>query len=311
MSILRLIAYSCVVPCALLAQTPCLTVTGDQILGGDLARAVPALAAIPPNASLAPSPLPGGSRVFSLSELQSLMARFSIVAALPPEVCFRFATETLNRDRTEEAMRKALRIPDARIELLETSSAPVPVGTVEFTRNNLSAPATADQRTGEMWRGDILYAVNRRFPIWAKVRVTVPVGRLVAIDALRPGIPIGAAQVRSELMEGFPGPAAGSLTVDRVAGMTPVRSVAAGAEIRADNLTRPNDVNRGDLVRVDVHFGAAHLAMTGRAESAGHIGDTVAVRNPETSKIFQALVEGAGRVIVTPPGSERVRSENN
>jgi flagella basal body P-ring formation protein FlgA len=303
MTMRRLIICCWLIPCAL-AQTPCLTVAGEQILGGDLARAVPAFARISPAVPLAPSPLPGNTRVFYLSELQSIGARFSIPLDGPREVCFRFVTEALDRDRVIAAIRNALRIPDARIELLETSSGPVPVGVIEFARENLGAPAAPGQRTPVPWRGDVVYAGNRRFPISATVRITAPVSRLVAIEALRSGVPVKASQVRAELIESFPLAVNDSLSADQIAGMTPLRPVAAGAEVRLDNLTRPNDVNRGDLVYVEVRFGAAHLALTGRAESAGHIGDTVAVRNPDSSKVFHATVEGVDRVLVERPNSE-------
>jgi flagella basal body P-ring formation protein FlgA len=161
------------------------------------------------------------------------------------------------------------------------------------------------------WRGDIVYAGNRRFPIWAKVRIAAPIGRLIAVEALKSGVAIKTGQVRAELIEGFPTGAAGDLSVDQIAGMIPMRPVAAGGEVRPDNLTRPNEVNRGDLVRVEVRFGSAHLALTGRAESAGRIGDTVAVRNPDTSKVFRALVAGVDKVIVGPPGSGTDRSEGD
>jgi flagella basal body P-ring formation protein FlgA len=269
-----------------------------------VARAVPALAKISPNVPLAPAPPPGSTRVFYLSELQSIGARFSIHVVDAHEVCFRFATEDLNRDRVTEAMRKALRIPDARIELLETSASPVPVGVIEFDRENLGAPAAPDQRTPVPWRGDIVYAGNRRFPISAKVRITAPVNRLVAVEPLRPGVAIKPSQLRAELVESFPLATNASPSIEQIAGMTPLRPIAAGTEVRLDNLTRPNDVNRGDMVHVEVRIGAAHLALTGRAESAGHVGDTIAVRNPDSSKVFHAMVEAAGKVIVERPGLE-------
>lgn len=309
-----IIVYCCFIGCAA-AQTPCQTVTGDQILGSDLARAVPAFSRIPADAPLAPSPLPGSTRVFHLSELQSIGARFSIPldspVDSPPDACFRFATETLNPGRVLDAMRNALQIPDARIELLETNPGTVPVGAIEFTRDNLGSPASPDSKTPVPWRGDIVYAGGRRFPIFARVRVSAPVSRLVAVEALRSGVVIAPGQVRAELIEGFPVVRSRNLSANQVEGMVPLHPIAAGAEVRPDNLARPNDVNRGDLVRVDVHFGAAHLALTGRAESGGHIGDTVSVRNPDTSKVFQALVDGVGRVVVGPPGSENRRSEGD
>jgi len=298
--ILRCLITCCwFVPC-ILAQTPCLPVTGDQILGSDFARAVPAFAHISPGSPLAQSPMPGNTRVFHLSELQSIGARFSIAVSSPQEACFRFETQPLNADRIAEAMHNALQNPDARIEIVETSPATAPAGTIVFTRENLGVPAASDSKTPVPWRGDVVYAGSRRFPIWSKVRISAPIGRMTAVEALRPGVAIKRDQVRMELVEGFPQPASRIVSIDQIVGMTALRPIVAGSEIRQDNLTRPNDVNRGDTVLVEVRFGAAHLALTGRAESAGHMGDVVQVRNPDTSKIFQARVEGPDRVMVGP-----------
>ncbi len=298
---LRCFITSCLFAPCLLAQTPCLSVTGDQILGSDFARAVPALAHISPNAPLGQSPMPGNTRVFHLSELQSIGARFSVAITSPQEVCFRFETQPLNPDRVAEAMRNALQIPDARIEVMETSPATAPAGTIEFARENLGVPAASDSKTPVPWRGDVVYAGNKRFPIWSRVRISAPIGKLTAVEPLRPGVTIKPDQVRMELVEGFPQPVPKIVSIDQIAGMTVLRPIAAGGEIRQENLTRPNDVNRGDTVLVEVRFGAAHLALTGRAESAGHTGDVVEVRNPDTSKVFQARVEGPDRVMVGPP----------
>ena len=110
-------------------------------------------------------------------------------------------------------------------------------------------------------------------------------------------------------MDRFPQSGLADLTPESVAGMAPVRSIAPGAEIRRENLVRPNDVNRGDTVEVDVHFGAAHLSFSGHAESSGHVGDTVSVRNPESNKMFQAVIAGAGRVVVGNTRIEIARRE--
>ncbi|HVW10336.1 MAG TPA: flagellar basal body P-ring formation chaperone FlgA [Bryobacteraceae bacterium] len=297
MSALRIL-LCLAIPCGLFAQPECLTVTGDQILGRDLARAVPALARIPHSTPLAPAPIVGNMRVFTASELQSIAARFSLPLADAQDVCFRFATEPLDQIRLQAAMKKALAMDDAHIEILETTAGDVPKGTMEFTREGLGVPATPDQTNGETWRGNILYGGVQRFPIWAKVRVTVPSTRLIAVESLRPGAVIRPEQVHLEVADRFPQPGLADLTPESVAGMAPVRSISAGAEIRRDNLLRPNDVNRGDTVQVDVRFGGAHLSFNGHAESGGHIGDTVSVRNPETNRMFQAIVAGSGRVFV-------------
>jgi flagella basal body P-ring formation protein FlgA len=298
------LAVYCLIALPALAQTTCVTVTGPEIIGRDLARALPAFAGIPADSPLAPAPLPGGMRVFYPSELQSVASRFSLAVDAPAAVCFRFATETLSGDKVLEAMRRALGIPDARIELLETNPNLVPAGDLTFAREGLSAPASPELRTPVLWRGEIVYAGGRRYPIQARVRITAPFSRMVAVEALRPGAVIRPDQVRLEIAEGFPHNAGVAPSVEQIAGMIPSRPVAAGGEVRLDNLSRPNDVNRGDLVHVEVRFGAAHLALNGQAESAGHIGDVVSIRNPESSRTFRALVEARGRVIVAPNESE-------
>ena len=131
----------------------------------------------------------------------------------------------------------------------------------------------------------------------------MPLTHLVALDDLRPGQPIQPGQIRAELIDGFPSPKTAPLSVETVAGMIPLRSIAAGAEIRQENLVRPFDVARGDLVRVEVHIGKARLSLRGRAEAAGRVGDTIAVRNPENNSIFHGRVEGKDMVLVEPRGS--------
>jgi hypothetical protein len=58
------------------------------------------------------------------------------------------------------------------------------------------------------------------------------------------------------------------------------------------------EVGRGDRVAVEVHSGAARLAFQGETESSGRAGDSVLVRNPENGRLFQARVEGKGKVLV-------------
>jgi len=58
------------------------------------------------------------------------------------------------------------------------------------------------------------------------------------------------------------------------------------------------DVHRGDKVSVEVTSGAALVRLQADAESAGRVGDSVLIRNPENGKLFQARVEGKGKVVV-------------
>jgi flagella basal body P-ring formation protein FlgA len=280
------------------AQTPCMPVTGAQILGEDLARAIPALKALPPGIAIAPSPMPGAVRMFPVSELQAIASRYGIHGVLMDEICFRLPTEPLNRARVLESMTEALKIPGLRIEILDASNEATPTGRIEFRRETLGTPTGPNLALPIIWRGDVIYAGDRRFAIWARVKITAPVTRLIAVENLRAGVPIRPGQVREEATEAFPLSSGRLASVSQVEGLIPLKPIASGTEVRPDDVGQPYEVNRGDLVHVEVRAGAARLALTGRAESQGRVGDLVPVRNLDSSRVFPALVEAKDSVIV-------------
>jgi flagella basal body P-ring formation protein FlgA len=300
----RVLILSCVACHWAVAQMPCATVTGAQILGRDLARALPVLKTLPPDVPVAPAPLPGAVRLFPVSELQAIAARFGIRGAALEDICFRIATEPLNRAQVTESMMDALKIPDLRIEVLDMSSDPVPAGRIEFRRETLGTQATPNRVSPVVWRGDVIYAGDRRFSIWARVKITAPVTRLIAVENLRAGVPIKTGQIREEVTEAFPLSPGHLVSLSQVEGLMPLRGIASGAEVRPEDVGKPYEVNRGDLVHVEVRAGATRLALTGRAESEGRIGDLVPVRNLDSSRVFPALVDGKDRVIVMVRNTE-------
>jgi flagella basal body P-ring formation protein FlgA len=60
----------------------------------------------------------------------------------------------------------------------------------------------------------------------------------------------------------------------------------------------PPEVRRSDKVSVTVLSGAVQLKFDAETESAGHIGETVIVKNPENGRRFVARVEDVGKVVV-------------
>jgi flagella basal body P-ring formation protein FlgA len=68
--------------------------------------------------------------------------------------------------------------------------------------------------------------------------------------------------------------------------------------VRNVRVVVPPDVLRGDKVRVRVTCGGVLLQFDADAESSGHIGETVIVRNPENNRRFVARVEDKGKVFV-------------
>jgi flagella basal body P-ring formation protein FlgA len=72
-------------------------------------------------------------------------------------------------------------------------------------------------------------------------------------------------------------------------------------------LHAPKDVQRGDVVQVEVHSGAALLKLEGRAETAGRRGDAIRVHSLVTGRSFSARIADKNRVVVTTAVSSKTQ----
>lgn len=285
-------------PVALFALSGCLAVNpaSASIRAADLAPALPGMADLPPDTAVAPAPAPGVTRVFRAPELRMLAARFHLEPPPAQQVCVTRPVFAPDPGRLREAIRRTL--PEARIELVDYSRQPVPEGELEFPLAGIRTARTGAE-SAVLWVGDVRYAGDRRFGVWAKARMMVPVRRVLAAVDLRPGKAVAAAEVQPvEREEPFSAEAFVAAVTD-VIGKCPRLAIRAGSAIRARELAAPKDVMRGDTVRVVVCDGAASLKLEGRAESSGAAGETVFVSNPDSHKRFRARVEGKGLVSVT------------
>lgn len=274
----------------------CAPVEHDPITAGDLAAFLPVFAGINPDTQITPAPVPGARRVFRPLELTSLAKGFGLLPGAVGEICFEWPLEIPARARLVAAMQAIL--PNARIEILETSLHPAPRGRIEFRREDLGAPARPTDPTPVVWRGNVIYGDDHRFEIWARVRVTGPVNRVVAAQPIHQGAPIQPGQLRVESSTGFPGAGDIASRFDQVTGRIALRNIAAGAEIHLGQLQQPPDIRRGDSVLIEVLSNSARLAFTGKSESDGRKGDLVSIRNLHSNRIFRARVDGKDRALV-------------
>jgi flagella basal body P-ring formation protein FlgA len=291
------VALCCLACFAPAEDSACRHVEGDRIFAKDLADTLAVFSRIPPDTLLANAPMPGSRRVFHAPEILSLAHRYSIDLPSAPDICFEWAMAPLDRNQVLDAMQAALQIPEAQIQIAELSTNPVPPGRIRFTTQHLGKPASPDQRAPVLWRGEVIYALNRSFPIWARVWLRARCSKVFALESLKPGGLIEGRQLRVDQIECFPDPS--KITkADQFIGTMPIRKLAAGAELRSDLVTRANDVNRGDLIEIEVRSGGARLAFSARAESSGRSGETIAVRNPDSKSVFRARVSGKDKAIV-------------
>lgn len=278
--------------------TGCIAVEGDRILAGDLAKADPAFGAVAPDTPIAYAPAPGVKRVLRRSELGRLAANHALRASPNHDICVERSMLPLEQARVTEAMKRSLSRPDAVIEIVNMTNTQVPKGTIEFPLGSLSRPPATNPKAAVLWRGYVRYAGRRRFPIFARVKITVPAKRLIAITILPAGKPILADQFRVESDPAGLLDFALAQSPEQVIGRIPRRSIAAGRPISLSLLEAPKEVVAGDAVRVDVTGGSTHIRLEARAEAAGRRGDWILLRNVETGKRFRAQVTGPGAVEV-------------
>jgi len=262
-----------------------------NILARDLAPAWPALGALEPETPLAFAPVPGVPRVLRLFELRELAARWHLSPFTGSQICVARPVKQLDTGRLLEAMRRTL--PDAAIEILDCSRRPAPEGSLEFPRSALRREAGAG-----LWGGWVTYAPDRRFHIWARVRVTVSVTRVLAVGGLSAGHPISASQVLQLVRREYPSGEPFAQSAAEVIGRCPRRPIRAGAAIRTDELVEPKAVAIGDAVEVEVRSGGALLRLRCKAEAAGSVGAVITVNNPSSPRLMRARVTAPGKAVL-------------
>jgi len=290
------IAIGLIIGAGSLAADECVNVDGDAIRAADLASAVPAFRGLDPDLRIGYTPAPGIQRSFPASRLKGILRRNGVAEPQASAVCVERSAEELSEARVTAALRTALREPEAALEIVELSQQRVPRGTLRFERKGLQSSPRATRETPLLWRGTVEYGERRSVSIWARVRIGIRQTQIVALRDLPSGDPIRLEDIDLRTIEAPPTLDKGFSDLEDVAGAVPRRRIPAGSVIFQPAVSLPNDVERGDMVRVLVAIGAARVEFEAKAASAGRSGDRIQVLNPTTGKRFAAVIEGRGRV---------------
>jgi flagella basal body P-ring formation protein FlgA len=261
-----------------------------------LAAGSPAFAAVAPETEVALAPAPGVARIFGPAELERLALRLGAAAPPRTEICVERPVASPDPAKLLAAMRREL--PQARIEILEYSRQPQPEGEIEFPLRGLQAGVG-----GAMWMGCVHYGSNRRFTIWARVKVLATVERVMATEDLHSGQAIAADRVAAQTRDEFPVSGSFAKSLDEVVGRWPRVSIRAGSAVRLDQLEIPKEVVRGETVQVEVRNGGVRMEVEARAEGSGALHETILVLNTTSKRRFLARVEAKGRVSVDASGA--------
>jgi len=289
---------------------PCEMIANDRILGADLAKALPAfLNKMPGDAVIGYSPAPGTRRVFKSVELQRIGSPYGVAVAPDAEACFEWSLQPLTDDVIRAAILESLQSPDAHVDVLAISGNQAPAGKVRFPISGLLASTLTGPDTPVTWRGEVLYHGSRKFPIWARVKISATTTRVVATQLILPGQTVTPAQVKIETYDDFPLRNDIARNVEEVVGRMPRRAIREGLPVLRSDLIEPFQVQRGDLVDVTAIAGAAQLHVPALAETAGRQGDLITLKNAHSGKIFRARIEGKDKALVMIWPEREARAE--
>jgi flagella basal body P-ring formation protein FlgA len=278
------------------APEQCQAIDRDYIVARDVAAVIPAFAHLPADFNFGYVALNGDPRILRAVDLQNIARNRGVeLAAVPSDICFKRRTFIPSTEQIREAMTAGLGIPGAKIEIVSSNQHSAPSGEVVFPREGLQF---SENQKDLLWRGYVRYGEDRRFDTWAKVRISAVVTRVVATANIPAGKPIQASQLRLETGEDSPLDETAVRELADAAGFVAKTTLRKAAVIRKNQIERPPDVARGDLVTVLVFEGAAHLSLEARAQQDGVKGASILVRNPSSGKDFRAQVTGKDQVAI-------------
>lgn len=283
----------------------CHRIAADRIYARDLAGAAPAFAALPPALDVGFAPAPGQTRIFHPADLRRLAQAHQIAGDFPDSVCFAWQMAVPAREALLAAIGKTLAGRNAQVELVDQSLAPAPLGEIVFPLSGLSG--VSDEAV--TWRGYVVYAGARHYVIWARARVRVKENHIVPTEPLKPELAITPDELS---LAPYDGPLLRDKLLTGLAsaiGMVPRRPLPAGVPLTENDLDKPRDVERGDLVQVIAEEGHAHVEARGFAEDGGRRGAVITVRNSTSGKKFRARVEDKDKVLVIPGTSSGLAVE--
>src|ERR1700733_925039 len=197
-----------------IASDGCNKIQSDMILARDVAAVVPAFAQIPGNFNLGYVLASGEPRILRGADLQRIAKNQKVDLDGLPDVCFARETFAPQPDQLRKAMLTELSgadpnlggqvLADPKIEILSWSTQLAPVGELVFPRAGMQLPQGSGTQRDVLWHGYVRYGDDHQFPVWAKVRITARITRVVAAANIPAGKPIQASQIRLETLEDFP-----------------------------------------------------------------------------------------------------------
>ena len=153
--------------------------------------------------------------------------------------------------------------------------------------------STLSRRSGLRFTGTVTETVEA-----ATLTRSIRIGEVIKASDVTTG-----RRPKSELRGDGIGP-------DQVIGMAAKVVLRSGQALRADDLVKPQIVQRNEPVTIYYEVPGIMLTVRGKAVEGGAVGDVIGVLNIQSNRTVQATVIGPGRVTISAAGPLVVSSAN-
>jgi flagella basal body P-ring formation protein FlgA len=206
----------------------------------------------------------------------------------------------LEEAEVESALRAALGEDSSgfKIQILDFSRTPVPVGKLVFERSGATPPPLSSPDKPFLWRGKVFGDSGADAVCWARMIL------LAKRNVVRTKIDISAGQLIESLdLETVQASVCPLLVpadqdISEYVGLASKRSLRASTILTKDLVLSPPLVHRGSRVRVEAISGTTRLSFEAEARSNGYQGQNIALSNVHTGRLFWGKVSGTGLIRV-------------
>ncbi len=262
---------------------------------------------------LGPGPDPGGRIIVEAAQLNAIARQFSVEwrsVSSADRAVLEWPGHPLRREDATEAVRTALTAAGAPDNFdIDIPGFSPPLIPFEAPTVPTVSQLDYDSNTGRFTAmlsitADGMNPINARISGRAEEMAEAPVAvtRLLPETVLRAD-DVHMARVRASLIR-----TEIARSVNQIIGMELKRPIPAGQPLRLADLNRPDVVQRGSIVQIQLLAGG--LAVNGQAVAidAGAEGDQIRVQNLNSRAILMAQVSGPGQVRVTPDAAPALPS---
>ncbi len=175
------------------------------------------------------------------------------------------------------------------IQVDPSAQGSIAIARISYEARNGRFDATLEIPTGATQRG-LLRLSGRAYATVETVMVTRSIDRGAVLKASDLTV---ERRPRSEVSRDA------VVGIERAVGLAARSVIRPGQPLRDADLTRPEVVQRGQMVTLVFEAPGLTLTLRGKATESGAEGDTVAVLNEQSKRTVQGVVAGPGHVVVS------------